>query len=63
MLSSKVNAMSQKLERLNVNSLSSSIPFLSCDIFGPVDHLAMHHKVGSPFTQDVSDQLCEQLLP
>jgi len=31
MLSFKVHAMSQKLERLNVNSVSSSTPSSSCD--------------------------------
>jgi len=41
-LSSKVDAMSQKLERLNVNSVSSSTPSLSCDIYGSVDHLIVH---------------------
>jgi len=31
-LSSKVDAMSEKLERFNVNAASSSIPSPSCDI-------------------------------
>jgi len=31
-LSSKVNAMSQKLEPFSDNSVSSSTPFASCDI-------------------------------
>ena len=42
MLSCEVDAMSQKLERLNVNSVSSSTPSLSCDIYGSVDHLIVH---------------------
>ena len=57
MLSSKVNAMSQKLERLNVNSVSSSTPSPSCDICGLVEHLIVYCHVGSPFTEDVSDQV------
>ena len=58
MLSSKVNAISQKLERLNINSISSSTPSPSCDICESVDHLTVHCQVGSPFAQNVSD-LCE----
>ena len=57
MLSSKVNAMSQKSKCLNINSISSSISSSSCDICGSVDHLTVHCQVGSPFAQDVSDQV------
>jgi len=57
MLSSKVGAMSQKLELLNVNSVSSTNPFPSCDVCGSVDHLTVYCQVGSPFTQDVSNQV------
>ena len=57
MLSSKANAISQKLERLNVNSVSSSTPSLSYDICGSVDCLTVHCQVGSPFAQDVRDQV------
>ena len=53
MLSSKVGAMSQNLEYLNVNTVSSSTPSPSCDICGLVDHLTVHSQVGSPFAQDV----------
>ena len=49
--------MSQKLEFLNVNSVSSGTPSSSCDICGLVDHLTMHCQVNSPFAQDLSDQV------
>jgi len=52
-LSSKVDAMSQKLEGPNVNSVSTPSP--SCDICGSVDHLTVHCQVGSSFAQAVSD--------
>jgi len=41
-LSSKVDGMSQKLEHLNVNSVSSNTHSPSCDICGSVDHLIVH---------------------
>jgi len=56
-LSSTVDARSQKLEHLNVNSVSSSTPSPSCDICGSIDHLTVHYQVGSPFAQDVSDRV------
>ena len=55
LISSKVDAMSQKLACLNVNSVSSSTSSPSCDRCGLVDHLTMHCQVGSPFAQDISD--------
>jgi len=50
MISSKVDALSQKLEYLNVNSVSSSTPTLSCDICGSNNHLTVHCQVGISFT-------------
>jgi len=49
LLSAKVDAMSQKLERLNVNSISSSTPFPSCKICSYVDHLTVNCQIRSPF--------------
>jgi len=57
MLSTKVGATFQRLEWLNVNSISSSMPSLTCEICGSADHLAMNCQVESPFTQDVSDRV------
>jgi len=53
----KLDTLSQKLKRLNANSVSLSTPTSSCDICGSVDHLIVHYQVGSPFAQDVSDQV------
>jgi len=47
--SSKVDAMSKKLERLNVNLVGSSTPSPSCDICELVDYLTVYCQVGSPF--------------
>ena len=55
MLSAKVDVMSQNLERMNVNSISSSTPSSSCEICGSVDHLTVNCQVGSPFALDVSE--------
>jgi len=55
MLSSKVDAMSQKLERLDINSTSSNTPSPSYEIYGAVDHLTMNCQVGSPFAPNASE--------
>jgi len=57
MLSAKVDAMSYTLERVNINSMSSSTPSLSCEIYGSVDHLIVNCQVGSPFAQDGGDSV------
>ena len=41
-LSAKVDAMSQKLEHLNVSSPSSSTLSPSCELCGSVDHLTVN---------------------
>jgi len=48
-LSAKVDVMSQRLERLNFNSINLSTPSPSCEIYGFVDHLTMNCHVGSLF--------------
>jgi len=57
LLSAKVDAMTQRLERLNVNAVNSSAPPLSCEICGSIDHLTENCQVGSPFAQNTSDQV------
>ena len=57
MLSSKIDATSQKLEQLKVNSISSSTPFASCEICGSVNHLIVTCQVGSPFAPDISESV------
>ena len=53
----KVDAMSQRLECLNVNSVSSNAPSLSCEICGSVDHLTVNCQIGTLFAQYASDQV------
>jgi len=57
MLSLKVDAMSQRSERLHVNSISLSTPSSSCQICRFVDHSTMNYQVESSFTQEASDQV------
>jgi len=45
LLSAKVDAMTQRLDRLNVNSASSDAPPSSCEICGYVDHLIVNCQV------------------
>jgi len=49
--------MTQRLQRLNVNAVKSSVPSPSCEICGSVDHLTENCQVGSLFTQNTSDQV------
>lgn len=52
----KVDAMTQRLERLNVNVVNSSTPLPLYEICGSIDHLTNNYQVGSPFAQNTSDQ-------
>ena len=45
--------MFEKLECLNVNSISSSTPSPSCEICGSIGLLTVNCQVGSPFALDV----------
>jgi len=51
LLSAKVDAMTKRLDQLNVNAINSSAP-LPCEICGSIDHISLHCPVGSPFLQD-----------
>jgi len=57
LLNAKVDAMTHRLERLNVNAVSSSTPCPSCEICGSIDHLTENCQDGSPFAQNSSDQV------
>jgi len=54
LLAAKVDAMTQRLDRMNVNVVNSSVP-PSCEICGSVDHLTLNCQVGSPFSQDINE--------
>jgi len=49
--------MIQRLDRLNVNTTSSSAPPSSCETCGSFATLTVNWQVGSPFAQDNSDQV------
>jgi len=57
LLNAKVDAMTQRLERLNVNAVNSCAPPPSCEICGSIDHLIGICQVRSPFAQNTSDQV------
>jgi len=54
LLSGKVDAMTQRMDRMNVNVVNSSAP-PPCEICGSVDHLTLNCQVGSPFAQDANE--------
>jgi len=54
LLSAKVDAMTQRLNRMNVNVVNSSAP-PPCEICGFVDHLTLNCQVGSLFSQNINE--------
>jgi len=55
LLNAKVDAMTQRLERLNVNAVNSNVPSVSCEIYFSIDHLIENCHIRSPFAQNTSD--------
>ena len=53
LLFAKVNAMTQRLDRMNVNAVNSSAPS-PCEICGSIEHVALNCRVGIHFSQDPS---------
>jgi len=50
-LRSAVDAMTQRLDRMNVNVVNSSaLP--PCEICGSIEHITLNFQVGTPFFQD-----------
>ena len=54
LLSVKVDAITQRLDRMNVNALNSSAPS-PCEIYGFVKHVTLNCQVGSPVFQDPNE--------
>jgi len=54
LLSPKVDAITQRLDRMNVNAINSSAP-PPCEICGSVDHLTLNSQVGSLFAQATNE--------
>ena len=48
LLSAKTDAMTQRLDRMNVNTVNSSVSF-PCEICGSIEHVTLNCQVGSPF--------------
>jgi len=54
LLSAKVDAMTQRLDCMNVNVVNSSAP-PPCEICYSIEHVTLNCQVGSPFFQDSSE--------
>jgi len=54
LLSAKVDAMTQWLDRMNVNVVNSSAP-PPCEIYGSLHHLTLNCQVGSPCAKDTNE--------
>ena len=56
MLFAKVDAMTHRLDRSNVDVVNSSAP-PPCAICDLVEPVTINYQVGSPFTQDTSEEV------
>jgi len=54
LLYTKVDAMTQRLDQLNVNSVNSSAPS-PCEICGSIEHISLNCQVRSLFFQDPNE--------
>jgi len=51
LLSAKVDAMTKRLDQMNINAVNSSAPS-PCEICCSIEHISLHCQVQSPFSQD-----------
>jgi len=49
LLTAKMDAMTQKSDKLNVNAVNSCAPFPLCDRCGSLEHVSENCQVGNPF--------------
>lgn len=57
LISAKVDAMSNRLDKLNVNIIAVAYSSNStCEICSIVDHITTNCYVGSPFAQDTASE-------
>ena len=54
LVSAKVDAMTERLDRMNVNAVNSSGPS-TCEICGSIKHVTLNCQVRSPFSQGPSE--------
>ena len=57
LLATKMDAMTQKLDRLNVNAVNSCTPSPICDRCGSHDHVTENCQVGNPFAPSLSEHV------
>jgi len=50
LLTAKMDAMTQKLDKLNVHAVNSCSPSPLCDKCGSLDHVSENCQVGNPFS-------------
>jgi len=50
LLSAKVNAMTHRLDQMNINAVNSSVPS-PCKICGSIEHITLNCQLRSPFFQ------------
>jgi len=55
LLTTKMNAMTQKLDRLNVNAMNACAPSLAYDRCGSFDYVIVNCQVGNPFAPSFSE--------
>lgn len=54
LLFAKVDAMTKRLDQLNVNAVNSSA-LSPCEICGSIEHIFLNYQVRSPFSQDPNE--------
>jgi len=54
LLSAKVDAMTQRLDQMNVHAVNSSA-HLPCKICDSIKHVTLNFQIGNPFSQDPSE--------
>ena len=57
LLTAKMDAMTQKLDKLNVNAVSSCAPSSLCDKCGSLEHVSENCQVGNPFAPPMSSMM------
>ena len=57
LLTSNMDAMTQRLDRLNVNAVNSCASSSTCDQRGSHDHETVNCQAGNPFAPSPSEQV------
>jgi len=54
LLSTEIDAMTHRLNQMNVNAVNSSAPS-PCKTCGSIEHITLNSQDGSPFSQDYNE--------